>query len=258
MTENSVSTPETTDDQPRVPASENASRGRSKQRRDSVEWAKYALSAVILVVGIGACVGLSLLRESSKEQDSEKLVPLVSTEVIQPFAGELDMTVSGSVVPFREIRVSAKVSGNVVKKHPKCEAGHFVNAGEPLIEIDPSDFQNQLEISNAELDQSRKLLAENELEIAAAMDAVELATRDYKIAKSEFDRSQRIRNALSKAEFDTASRNRLTSEGQLKNQENELKLVRKRIDRLESSIRLSETRVAAAKTNLARATVVAP
>ena len=258
MAENSVSTLETSDDQHRDRGSQNASDRRSKNRRDSVEWAKYALSATILLVGVAVCFGLSLLKEDSKEQESEKLVPLVATEAIQPFAGELDMTVSGSVVPFREIRVSAKVSGNVVKKYPSCEAGNFVNAGEPLIEIDPSDFQNQLEIANAELDQSKKLLAENELEISSASDAVELAKRDYKIAKNEFERSQRIRNALSKAEFDSASRNRLTSEGQLRNRENDLKLVRKRIDRLQSSIQLSETRVAAAQTSLERATVVAP
>ena len=256
MAENSVSTQPPTDDQQPEPVNETTSSENTNNQ--GIEWPKYALSAAILLVGIAVCIGLSWLKEDSKEQDSEQLVPLVSTEAIQPFAGELDMTVSGSVVPFREIRVSAKVSGNVVKKHPNCEAGNFVNAGEPLIEIDPSDFQNQLEIANAELDQSRKLLAENELEIASAKDAVELATRDYKIAKSEYERSQRIRNALSKAEFDTASRNRLTSEGQLKNRENELKLVRKRIDRLESSIRLSETRVAAAQTSLDRATVVAP
>ena len=258
MTENSVSTPPSNHDQQLEQPSENMSDKKSKKRGERIEWAKYALSATILLVGVAVCIGLSWLKEDSKEQDSEKLVPLVSIEAIQTFAGELDMTVSGSVVPFREIRVSAKVSGNVVKKHPKCEAGNFVKAGEPLIEIDPSDFQNQLEIANAELDQSRKLLAENELEIAAATDGVELATRDNEIAKSEFERSKRIRNALSKSEFDAASRNRLTSEGQLMNRENELKLVRKRIDRLQSSIRLSETRVAAAQTNLERATVLAP
>ena len=256
MTENSVSTPTSNYQQPERPAERMS--GRSPNNRNAAEWGKYLLSAIILVAGVGVCVGLSLLKEDSKEQASEKLVPLVSTAATQPFAGELDMVVSGSVVPFREIRVSAKVSGNVVKKHPNCEAGKFVNAGEPLIEIDPSDFQNQLEIANAELDQSKKLLAENELEIASAQDAMKLAKRDYAIAESEFERSQRIRNALSKSEFDQASRNRLVSETSLKNRENELKLVRKRIDRLQSSIRLSESRVDAAQTNLKRATVVAP
>ena len=258
MADNSVSTPETADYQQREPASENTSSSKSKTKRKRIEWGKYALSAVILAAGIAVCVGLSNLKEDSKEQDSAKLVPMVSTEAIQPFAGELEMTVSGSVVPFREIRVAAKVSGNVVKKYPNCEAGNFVNAGEPLLEIDPSDFQNQLEIANAELDQSKKLLIENELEIASASDAVKLATRDFEIAKNEFERSKRIRNALSKAEFDQASRNNLVSEGQLSDRKNQLKLVRKRIDRLQASIRLSESRVAAAQTNLERATVMAP
>jgi len=251
MAENSVSTPQTDDDQRPAHAS-------PAELERGLAWPRYVLSAIILLSGVAVCIGLSKLKQDSKEQDSEKLVPLVSIEAIQPFAGELDMTVSGSVVPFREIRVSAKVSGNVVKKHPKCEAGHFVKAGEPLIEIDPSDFQNQLEIANAELDQSKKLLSENELEISSAADAVKLATRDYQIAKSEFERSKRIRSALSKAEFDQASRNKLSSEGQLSNRKNELKLVRKRIDRLQASIRLSESRVAAAQTNLERATVVSP
>jgi len=168
------------------------------------------------------------------------------------------MVVSGSVVPYREIKVAAKVNGNVVKKYPNCEAGNFVKAGEPLIEIDPADFQNQLDLANAELKQAQKSLAENEVEIASAETGVKLATRDYKIAKAEFERSRRIRSALSKSEFDQARRNQLNSETQLRNRQSSLKLVRKRIDRLQASIQMSNSRVEAAQTNLQRATVVAP
>ena len=126
---------------------------------------KYLISIVILAGGVAICFGLSSLAEKSEEQASEQLVPLITTEAIQPYAGQIDMVVSGSVVPYREIKVAAKVNGNVVKKHPNCEAGNFVKAGEPLIEIDPADFQNQLDLANAELEQAQKLLAENEVEI---------------------------------------------------------------------------------------------
>ena len=248
MAENSVSTMETNRLQPK----------RSSAPERSLELAKYALSILILAGGVGAYFGLSALAKKSEEQASEQLVPLITTEAIQPYAGQIDMVVSGSVVPYREIKVAAKVNGNVVKKHPNCEAGNFVKAGEPLIEIDPADFQNQLDIANAELEQAKKLLAENELEIAAAETSVKLATRDYKIAKSEFERSQRIRSALSKSEFDQSRRNQLNSETQLRNRESSLKLVRKRIDRLQASIQLSTSKVEAAQTNLQRATVVAP
>ena len=245
MTENSVSKTETANRQ------FNRSSG-------SLEVVKYLISIVILAGGVAICFGLSSLAEKSEEQASEQLVPLITTEAIQPYAGQIDMVVSGSVVPYREIKVAAKVNGNVVKKHPNCEAGNFVKAGEPLIEIDPADFQNQLDLANAELEQAQKLLAENEVEIAAAETGVKLATRDYNIAKAEFERSQRIRSALSKSEFDQARRNQLNSETQLRNRQSSLKLVRKRIDRLQASIQMSNSKVDAAQTNLQRATVVAP
>ena len=246
MTENSVSTTDTNNP------------NRSSTSQGLGEWLKYALSILILAGGVGAYFGLSALAKKSEEQASEQLIPLIATEATHPYAGQIDMVVSGSVVPYREIKVAAKVNGNVVKKHPNCEAGNFVKAGEPLIEIDPADFQNQLDVANAELEQAKKLMAENELEIAAAETGVKLATRDYNIAKAEFERSQRIRSALSKSEFDQARRNQLNSETQLRNRESSLKLVRKRIDRLQASIQLSTSKVEAAQTNLQRATVVAP
>ena len=76
--------------------------------------------------------------------------------------------------------------------------------------------------------------------------------------RAEFERSRRIRSALSKSEFDQARRNQLNSETQLRNRQSSLKLVRKRIDRLQASIQMSNSRVEAAQTNLQRATVVAP
>ncbi len=252
MTDNSVSSASTPNRQPKSHSN------RPHERNLFWELTRYAISIVILSVGVAACFGLASLAEKSEEQASEKLVPLISTETIQPYAGQIDMVVSGSVVPFREIKVSSKVSGNVVKKHPNCEAGNFVTAGEPLIEIDPSDFQNQLDVANAELSQAQKLLSENELEISSAITGVKLASRDYKIAKAEFERSQRIRSALSKSEYDQAKRNQLNSETQLRNRESSLKLVRKRIDRLQASIQLSQSKVEAAETNLQRATVMAP
>ena len=140
MTENSVSTPSTGNYQQPKRLNKKTS-GRRANNRDTTEWGKYLLSVLILAIG-GRCLLWLVFVKGKKQRARQRKAGSFgfATESIQPFAGELDMTVSGSVVPFREIRVAAKVSGNVVKKHPKCEAGHFVNAGEPLIEIDPSDF----------------------------------------------------------------------------------------------------------------------
>ena len=113
MADNSVSTTETTSDQESgsgvYPAgSRKPQSGVARQGKGRFEWAKYLLSIIILAIGVGLCLGLASLRKESAEQPSEKLVPLISVESIQPYAGQIDMVVAGSVVPFREIKVAAK------------------------------------------------------------------------------------------------------------------------------------------------------
>jgi multidrug efflux pump subunit AcrA (membrane-fusion protein) len=222
------------------------------------EIGKYAISIVILAAGIAVCMLLAGLKEPPKKQSTEQLVPLVTVESVSPYAGQLDLVVSGTVVPFREVRVAAKVSGNVIKKYPECEAGTLVTKGTPLLEIDPQDYEIQLKTQKAELEQAEKALAENQVEIASAQESVQLAQRDFKIAQQEFERSKRIRQALSKSEFDQSQRNLLNSETALKSQQSKLRLIEKRVERLAAAIRLSKTRVTGAETNLGRATVVAP
>ena len=68
---------------------------RSSAPERSLELAKYALSILILAGGVGAYFGLSALAKKSEEQASEQLVPLITTEAIQPYAGQIDMVVSG-------------------------------------------------------------------------------------------------------------------------------------------------------------------
>lgn len=248
MADNSVSESE----------AKRASRATKRMRVAMSDTYRYMISAVILCAGVAMCYGLSLLKEKPKEQSTEQLIPLVATGSVQPYSGQIDMEVSGSVVPYREIRVAAKVMGNIVKKYDDCEAGNFVTAGTPLLEIDPADYANQLATAKAELDQAEKSIAENAQEIAAAEDALRLAERDLKIAQSEFQRSQRIKAALSKAEFDQAKRNLLNSETQVNNRLNGLKLAKSRTDRMKAAVRLAETKVKGSQTNLNRATVVAP
>src|SRR6187401_291054 len=66
--------------------------------------------------------------------------PVVETlEVMRHTAG-LDLEVDGIVVPFRDVELSAEVSGRIVKKADACRAGQFVAAGTVLFEIDPADY----------------------------------------------------------------------------------------------------------------------
>lgn len=230
----------------------------STARKGLPELVKYVASALILALGVGIFLGLGQLKEKPKEKDPGELIPIVATDTAEPYVGQLDMVVSGTVVPFREIRVAAEVSGNVIKKYPACEAGNFVRKDDKLIEIDPKDYELQVATRKAELNQAKRMLAETEQEVDGAEKNLALAERDFLIAQDEFSRNSRIKGALSSAEFDQSKRNLLNVETALTNRKNLLNLINARLERMQSAIELSKNQLERAELNLKKTTILAP
>ena len=65
----------------------------------------------------------------------------------------LFLTVDGTVVPFEEANVAAEVSGRIISKSEKCEAGGFVKQGDILMKIDPEDYQLEVQRFSQQKDQ---------------------------------------------------------------------------------------------------------
>ena len=219
---------------------------------------KYLISIVILGFGIFVMLTMYGSRKPPEEQVSKELIPLVQTVPAVLYAGQLDKTVSGTVVPFREIRVAAEISGNVVAKFDDFEAGNFVKKGTQLIEIDPTDYKMELDTGLAEVDQTEKMVMETMKEIAGAKRNVANAKSDYKLARSAHQRNLRIRNALSSAELDQSKRALLAAQVTLTTCENNLEMMDAKLVRMNSTLALTKTQLSRAKTNLKRTIVVAP
>jgi multidrug efflux pump subunit AcrA (membrane-fusion protein) len=222
------------------------------------ELAKYVISFLILASGAGVAYSLSLLKEKPADQDSKELVTMVGTYEASLYSGELAMEVSGSVVPFREIRVAAEISGNVIKKFPDFEAGNFVKKGTRLLEIDPADYALQLKTREAEVEQSKKALDEVKEEIVGANRNIKLAEDDFRLAQSEYQRNLRIKSALSSSELDQSKRGLLTAESALTQRRNSLDMMNAKQKRLEAALALSNANLNRAQLSLDRTTLVAP
>ena len=110
-------------------------------------WApfRYGLSILILCGAVAAAYGLSLLAKPTESQNPTALVPKVVLQKVDSYAGSIDLLVSGTVVPHKEINVPAEVTGRVIKKYPDCLAGNFVKKGTPLIQIDPESYQMEVD-----------------------------------------------------------------------------------------------------------------
>ena len=241
-----------------IPSSAASSYGHRARPTVIGEIVKYVISILILGGGIFVMMTMYWSRTPPKEQQSKELIPMVQTVPAVAYAGQLDKTVSGTVVPFREIKVAAEISGNVVSKFNDFEAGNFVKKGTQLIEIDPTDYRMELDTGLAEVDQTEKRVMETKKEIAGARRNVANAQADYKLAKSAHQRNLRIRNALSTAELDQSRRTLLAAQMQLTTCQNNLEMMDAKLVRMNSTLALTKTQLSRAKTNLKRTIVVAP
>ena len=151
-----------------------------------LEVTKYVVSLVICACGIGAFIALKSLAKPPADVESNALVPMVRTFELQPYSGQLDLVVSGTVVPFREIRVATEVGGRIKKKFDICQAGNFVNRGEPLFEIDSEDYRLDLASIEADVKQAEKMLEETQEELRGAEKNLELAQNDYDLQWIKF------------------------------------------------------------------------
>ena len=222
---------------------------------------KYMLSILILGAGVGLMYLLYVYFKSPPPgQPPSELIPMVDTEKASPYSGELDRVISGTVVPYREIRVAAEISGNIIKKYDEFEAGNFVEKNTKLLEIDPADYQLLLETGQAEVEQSRKMMEETQAELAGAKRNLEIAKTEFKLAEVEFDRNFKLHDveALSDTELDQAKRNRLSFESALTTKQNNFDMLKARALRMAASLKLAEAQLRRTALNLTKTTIVAP
>ncbi|PQO25565.1 efflux RND transporter periplasmic adaptor subunit [Blastopirellula marina] len=122
------------------------------------------------------------------------------------------------VQPHNQVTLTSQVSGTVASINASFEVGAYFNKGDVLVEIDPSDYQTALSVSESEL---------------------EVAKSELKLAKLVEERKLRLveSNAVSQGEVETASASR---------------------EQAEANVALAETQVEQARLNLGRTKIVAP
>jgi RND family efflux transporter MFP subunit len=155
---------------------------------------RRAVAPVVIVLGgLGFAALLIVTGPEVEPRPPELVAPLVRVIRAEPGTVQLRVSTHGSVVPRTESDLVPEVSGRVVWTSPVLVSGGFFSQGEPLLRIDPLDYEVALEESRAGLARARGDLANARADHARQLD---LARR--KVA-SEAQRDDAI-NRLSVAE----------------------------------------------------------
>lgn len=136
----------------------------------------------LAVVGIIICLAAFMfMKGHSSSQPVSEDVPLVRTMVVQPDGAGSNFTYSGEVRGRYESQLAFQVGGKIIKR--QVDLGKTVHAGDVLMQLDPKDLQQVVNIGSAQ---------------------VYSADSQLKLAEANLNRYRRLyeQNAISRAQLD--------------------------------------------------------
>ena len=222
--------------------------------------AGWVLPLVILGAGIAVFLGMGTQPPPARKQAPAVTALPVRTVVAEPVTGGLTIGADGVVVPLREVTLAAEVAGRVRAKSEDCNEGRFVKAGSPLFEIDPRDYELDVERLERELAQAGLAIEEVDEELAQNATSLDLARRQVELARREVARLENLKagKIVTESDHDRAVRDELTAANALTALEGQKRVLTKRRNRLLEAKSLAATMLEKARLDLERTKITAP
>lgn len=245
--------------------------------KTSQSWSKklkhILLPILILGIGGGSMVVLKAMKQEPEQQENlaEQTAPLVSTETIKVSDSGVTIAVDGIVVPSREVKLAAEVAGKVLYTKDGCKVGNLVQKATQqekeaggdeslLIQIDPENYQLEVQRLTQELGQAQNAIDELEVEIDNAKSMIDLAHEEVLLQKSQLSRVEKLRtrNVVSDTEYEEAKRGELAARNALQKLTNEADLLRARRQRMMLARDLVKVQLSRAQLDLKRTKIYSP
>jgi len=221
---------------------------------------RWLLPLVILGAAIGGFVALGGPKPPPRKAVEAPMAMPVRTASLEAGNGRIEIEADGVVVPLREITLAAEVSGRVLRKTEACNEGQSVTRGMLLFEIDPRDYELDVDRLERELSQARLAIEEIDEEIVQNAGSLDLARRQVELAKRDVARLDTLKagRIITESEHDRALRDELTAANVLTAQEGQKRVLVKRRSRLVEAVSLASTMLDKAKLDLSRTRITAP
>ncbi len=225
------------------------------------------LPSLLLLASVGVFIAMGSQQpkqvsiDGNDSQSKMAKLPIVSVRSVQPYAGldSLDVNVTGTVVPYRQVTLAAEIAGRVQFKSEECRIGRYVHKGDVLFSIDPTDFKLEVERLAAVRDSEYAQQKELDQELANAKRSLALADEDLTLQEKDLKRLETLPSGFASAtELDQSRRQRISSANQRLTIQNQLQMIETRRTRIELAERLAATQLEQARVNLERTTVKSP
>ena len=149
-------------------------------------WKKTLFISVIILIGSVAVLGLIFSTEPEAERSgiAKQSAMLVQVETVEQGTYSPAISATGTVQPSEEIILGARIEGEVINRTPAFVPGGYVEEDEVLLQIDSTDYVNDLMQANSELRQAKSALQQE-------MGLQEAAKREYALLEDTLSKTNR-------------------------------------------------------------------
>lgn len=141
-----------------------------------MNWKKTLLICIGILLAGGLVTTLIFSTEPTAKRSgaTQQTAMLVDVVEVQQDTYRPTIQATGTVEPSQDITLSPRVSGEIIDRSSSFTPGRFVQKGDTLLQIDPSDYRNTLQQRKSELQQAQA-------DLNREMGRQEAAQKEYQI-----------------------------------------------------------------------------
>ncbi|MFH5831589.1 efflux RND transporter periplasmic adaptor subunit [Halalkalibaculum sp. DA3122] len=151
-----------------------------------MHWKKTLLICCAILLFGGAATTLIFSTEPTAQRTGATQQTAMLVDVIEVQRGTYEPTIRamGTVMPSQDITLSPRVSGQVMERSPNFTPGGYVEKGETLLQLDPSDYENTLQQRESDLSQAMS-------DLKIEMGRQNVAQQDYQLLSDTLSEENR-------------------------------------------------------------------
>jgi len=162
-----------------------AEQNTDKTEKATKNWKKplFVSIAILLIGGIVTFIIFTTEPTAERGGATKETAMLVNVTEVKRDTFNPTVVAMGTVEPSQEIVLSPRVSGEIISRSEAFTPGSFVNKGQNLLQIDPSDYKNTLKSRESAL---RQAVADLKIE----MGRQNIAEKDYQLLNETLSEEQ--------------------------------------------------------------------
>ena len=221
---------------------------------------RSAVSILLLVISIGIVMILINTKPQLAVVTGNRMLPAVVVIEAMPLRMKRRSIGYGVADAMQHADIPSEIASAVVTLPATTRAGRHLQKGELIVELDDSDFQQQLIRSQQALSSAKSALSLLEVERNAAEERAVLANEDKQLAEVEFNRVQEAfeRGGAKQREVDAAKQKFISVSSVAINANETASRFPSREEQASSVVLTREAEVVLAKDNLLRCHILSP